>query len=219
MFSKALLVFPLISVAFAMPFITTPVHTTTYTGGQKDAVVTWMEDPSVTGPTSSDFGLSSISIYVGNAQQQTFLQSLNPSVDVSKTLTITFTPDPTIGPDGSDYFIRMQSLAGKDNTTLKNPFQAFSSKFTLKGMSGTFNSSVISEIAGQSTAPLGPQTSSGASSSATSSPALTATGTSKSSTGTSSTTSATAKPSSGAMDLKAGWVGIVFGAVVGVTLF
>jgi len=213
MFSKAILIFSLISVAFATPYITTPTAATTYTGGQKDALVAWMNVDD-----GKAFGLSSISIYVGNAIKQTQLQVLNPSVDVSTTLNITFSPDPSIGPDSSEYFIRVQSLSAKDNTSLANPLQSFSAKFTLNHMSGNFSSSIQAEISGQSTAPLGAQTSSGASS-PTSSPALTSTGTSKSPTNTSSTTSATAKPSSGAMGLKAGWAGLVFGAVVGVTMF
>jgi hypothetical protein len=205
-------------VAFATVLITTPFDTTVYSGGQTDATVVWKDDGAA--PSLATFGHASISIYVGNRIQQTSLQVLKPDVDVSTTSTITFTPDPTIGPNGNDYFIRIQSLANKDSTG--TPLLAFSGKFTLQNMTGNFSAAVQSQIAGQSTAPLGP-TSSGASSAASStssgaasSASLTASGTSKTS---SSTTSATAKPSNAATGLKAGWAGIVFGAVVGVTMF
>jgi len=206
-------------VAFATVYITTPVQTTVYSGGQKDATVVWQDDNVA--PLLKQFGDASVSIYVGNKNQQTLLQTLVASVDVSTTSTITFSPDPTIGPNSSDYFIRIQSLALKDASGF--PAQAFSSKFTLQSMTGKFNASVSSEIAGQSTAPLGAQTSSGASSATTSSGAsatsLAASGASKPPSSASSTTSASAKPSSAAIGLTAGWAGIVFGAVVGVTMF
>jgi len=215
MFSKALLVFSLISVALANVYVTAPVASTTYSGGKAGAIVAWSDDNLA--PSLASIGLASISIYVGNSKQQTSLQVINNSIDVSKASSITFTPDATIGPNGQEYFIRFQSLKGVDNAS--QPLEAFSAKFTLNNMSGTFSASILSEIAGQSTAPLGGQTSSGTSS-PTSAQSLVATSTSNSTrTGASSTASATAKPSSGAIGLKAGWAGILFGAVVGVTMF
>jgi len=214
MFSKALLIFSLFSVAFATVFVTAPVASTIYSGGKPGAVVTWMDNGDA--PLLPAFGLATISIYVGNAIQQTSLQVLSNSTDVSTVSTITFTPDPSIGPNDSNYFIRIESINGKDNVT-STPFEAFSAKFTLNSMTGTFPASVAAEIAGQSTAPLGGQTSSGTAG-PTSTPSLTTSTASKTPTSTSST-SATAKASSGAMGLKAGWAGIVFGAVVGVTMF
>jgi len=213
MFSKTLLIFSLFSVAFATVSMTEPVASTIYSGGKAGAVVSWMENGNP--PSLAEFGLATISIYVGNAIQQTSLQVLSNSTDVSTTSTITFTPDPTIGPSGSDYFIRIESISGKDNTS--TPFEAFSAKFTLNNMTGNFSASVSAEIAGQSTAPLGSQTSSGTTG-PTSTPSLTTSTASKAPASTSST-SATAKASSGAMGFKAGWAGIVFGAVVGVTVF
>jgi len=215
MFSKALLIFSLISVAFATVEITTPTASTVYSGGQVDAKVEWQDDNNK--PLLADFGPAIVSIYVGNTIQQTRLETLGGSVDVSKNSSIIFTVNPSIGPNGNFYFIRFESLGLKD--TEGRPVEAFSHQFNLTNMSGTFSSSILSEIAGTSTAPIG-GTSSAASSAATSgaasSASLTSSGTSKNPSSTSSTTSATAKPSSGAMGLKAGWAGIVFGAVVGV---
>jgi len=215
MFSKALLISSLVSVAYATVYVTAPVASTTYTAGQS-AVVNWQE--SGTAPLLKDFGLAKISIFVGNAQQQTPLQELSSGLDVSTAMTLSFTPDPKIGPNGNEYFIRFESAKLKDSAGF--PVEAFSAKFTLTGMSGAFNSSVQAEIDGQSTAPLAPLVTSGASGATSSStPSLTSSSASKTPASTSSTTSATAKPSSGAMALKAGWAGIVFGAVVGVTMF
>jgi len=215
MFSKALVISSLFSVAFATVYVTTPVASTTYKAGEV-AVATWMDDNIA--PLLPQFGLASIAIFVGNADQQTRLQVLTPSIDVSKTMSFNFTPNADIGPDGQEYFLRFQSLSLTD--AKGQPVESFSALFTLTGMTGTFASSVQAEIAGQSTAPFAGQSApvSGATSS-TSTPSLTGSSASNTHTGTSSTTSATAKPSSGAMGLKAGWVGILFGAVVGVTMF
>lgn len=199
-------------MAFATVYVIEPVATTKYPAGVPGAVVSWQDDQKT--PSLAMFGLASISIYVGNAIQQTKLQVLSNSTDVSTTSSITFTPDPTIGPDGSDYFIRFESLSGKDSASA--PFEAFSAKFTLTGMTGNFSASVQAEIAGQSTAPLG-QTSSGTAG-PTSTPSLTTSTASKTPTSTSST-SATATATSGAMSLNAGWAGIMLGAIVGVTMF
>jgi len=215
MFSKALLIFSLVSVAFATVFVTAPVSSTTYSGG-KPATITWQDDNNA--PTLKMFGPATISIYVGNRIQQTSLQLLTSSsgLDVSTTSTLTFTPDPTIGPNSNNYFIRFESVSGKDNTS--TPYESFSAQFTLDNMTGSFSSSVLAEIAGQSTAPLaGGSSSSSGTTGPTSTPSLTSS-TSNKPTSASSTT-ATAKATSGAMGFKAGWAGIVFGAVVGVTMF
>jgi len=216
MFSKALLISSLTSVAFASVFVTAPIGSTTYPAGTDGALVSWI--PGNSTPSLEQFGPSSIAIYVGNAKQQTSLQVLNSNVDVSKVSSITFNPNANIGPDSNEYFIRFQSISGVDSSqTPPIPYLAFSAKFTLTNMSGNFNASVQAEIAGQSTAPLASQSTSGTLGTATSTPSLTSSSSSK--TGTSSTTSATAKASNAAMSVKSGWVGIVFGAVVGVTMF
>lgn len=214
MFSKTLLILSFVSVAFANVYVTAPVAGTTYTAGN-DSLVSWIStQDNTTSPTLEEFGPAIVSIYVGNARQQTRLQVINSNVDVSKETNFRFRPEPSIGPNSNEYFVRFESISGKERNT-SFPFMAFSAKFTLTGMTGEFNTSVREQIAGQSTAPLAiPSTTSGTSGTATSTPSLTASSASKT-----STTSASARPSSGAMGLKAGWAGMVFGAVVGVTMF
>jgi len=152
MFSSAFVVLALSVSTLANVFITSPVASTTFVGGQQ-ATVSWQDDGSA--PTLQSFGPAMVSIYAGNAQQQTLLQTISPSIDVSQLSTIQFTPDPTIGPDGDQYFVRFQSLGLKDATNPQYPALAFSAKFTMSGMSGQFNATFQSEIDGQSTAPIG----------------------------------------------------------------
>jgi len=152
MFSSAFVVLALSVSTLANVFITSPVASTTFVGGQQ-ATVSWQDDGSA--PTLQSFGPAMVSIYAGNAQQQTLLQTISPNIDVSQLSTIQFTPDPTIGPDGDQYFVRFQSLGLKDATNPQYPALAFSAKFTMSGMSGQFNATVQSEIDGQSTAPIG----------------------------------------------------------------
>jgi len=217
MFSKALVTLALASSVFATVFVTAPVASTTYSGG-KPAVVTWQDSGSA--PTLKDFGPAKISIYVGNAQQQTSLQTLNASVDVSLTNTINFTPDASIGPNSSEYFIRIESLSLKDPSQPQYPALAFSAKFTLDSMTGTFTADVQSQISGQSTAPLATQSSpSGASTAATAASTTAAAASSKKASSTAASASASATKKSAALSVRAGWAGAAFGALVGVTMF
>jgi hypothetical protein len=217
MFSKVLVVLAVASAAFATVFVTAPIATTTYTAGQS-AVVQWQDDGNA--PTLAAFGPSMISIYVGNAQQQTSLQTLNASVDVSQVSSINFVPDASIGPDSSEYFIRFQSISLKDATQPQYPALAFSAKFTLTGMTGVFSPDVIAQIQGQSTAPLAslaPATSAASSSSSSIASPTTSNAAAKTTTAASS---AAAKPtqSSSAMGIRAGWAGAILGAVVGIAV-
>ncbi|KAF8188055.1 hypothetical protein BJ912DRAFT_904135 [Pholiota molesta] len=214
MFCKALVVLATASAAFATVFVTAPVAATSYTGGQP-AVVTWQDDGHT--PSLAQFGPSKISIYAGNAQQQTSLQTLNASIDVSQVSTLNFTPDPTIGPVSSEYFIRFESLSLKDATQPQFPALAFSAKFHLDGMTGVFTADVLSQIAGQSTAPLASQTTTVA---AATTAAATTTGTSKpAASGTTSAKATSTSKASGALSVHASWATALLGALVGVTMF
>ncbi|KAH6910713.1 hypothetical protein BKA70DRAFT_1271317 [Coprinopsis sp. MPI-PUGE-AT-0042] len=151
MFTKAFILLAVASQAFATVFITNPVSTSSFTGGS-DVTVSWIENGD--GPTLEEFGPARISIYVGNAQQQTSLQTIEDEVNVATTGSVQFTVDPSIGPDGREYFIRVESLSLKDETQPQYPALAFSAKFGLTGMSGEFTPAIIAQIEGQSTAPL-----------------------------------------------------------------
>jgi len=152
MFSSAFVVLALSASALANVFITSPTSSSTFPAG-KSASVSWQDDGKL--PNLQTFGLAIVALYTGNSQQQTLLQTISASVDVSKTSTLVFTPNPAIGPNGDNYFIRFQSIALKDSTQPQYPQMAFSAKFTLSGMSGAFNATVQAQIDGQSTAPIG----------------------------------------------------------------
>ena len=97
--------------------MTSPVASTQWVGGQPQNIA-WMDDGKA--PTLQQFGNASIGIYVGNVNQQvcliatqslrtgididppqTLLQTIVDSVDVSTTASVTFTPNPSIGPDSN----------------------------------------------------------------------------------------------------------------------
>ncbi|PFH50842.1 hypothetical protein AMATHDRAFT_60326 [Amanita thiersii Skay4041] len=221
MFTNALVVFSVLASVLGTPYITSPTGSTTFVGGQQ-ATVSWQEDNSP--PTLADFGVAKISIYVGNAKQQTPLQLINGNVDVSKVTSVQFVPDPTIGPNGSDYFVRIESLNAKDPKEPQFPALTFSAKFTMSGMSGTFNASVIAQIEGQSTAPLSGPTAAVASSSgsASANPTGSKTTSGGASTGsaTRSGTSATASQSHNAAitNVNTGLFGLLMSAIVGAAM-
>jgi len=214
MFSSAFVVLALSVSTLANVFITSPVASTTFVGGQQ-ATVSWQDDGSA--PTLQSFGPAMVSIYAGNAQQQTLLQTISPSIDVSQLSTIQFTPDPTIGPDGDQYFVRFQSLGLKDATNPQYPALAFSAKFTMSGMSGQFNATVQSEIDGQSTAPIGGTAITSAAAATVAVTTVTKSSSSSSSAATSkASTAAGASGSNGAGKLAGAGVAAFAGAAVAV---
>jgi len=201
--------------ALATVYTTAPIGTTSWPAGQQ-ATISWKDDGTT--PSLQSFGPSKVSIYVGNAQQQTMLQSITNSVDVSTTSSIVFTPDGTVGPNGADYFIRFESLSLKDATSPQYPALAFSAKFALTGMSGTFNSSVQAEINGQSTAPLAGQTTaatSGSSATKSSTPLTT----SKAGSSTSAASAAKSTTSSNAASQQVAVTGMAGLAAVAAAVF
>jgi len=133
--------------AHANVFITNPIASSSFAAGSAQTV-TWQDDGSA--PTLASFGPASIGLYAGNQNQQTLLQLISASVDVSKTTSQTWTPDATVGPNFSSYFIRFTSLSLKDSTNSQFPAEAFSAKFALSGMTGTFNATVQAQITGSS---------------------------------------------------------------------
>jgi len=137
-----------VSQVSATIFVTDPVGSTTCTAGEVCTVV-WDDDG--TAPLLSTIGTCSIDLCTGGQQQQTCLQNISPSTNVSQILNATFTPLATDGPDGAVYFIKFSSLGYKDPSNPNFAYTSFSAKFTLAGMTGTFNSTVEAEISGAAT--------------------------------------------------------------------
>ncbi|KAJ3477469.1 hypothetical protein NLI96_g10443 [Meripilus lineatus] len=208
----------LASTANAVLFITAPVASTSWAAGTQQTI-SWQDDG--TAPDLKTFGPAKVTIGVGNAVTQTQLQTVVPSVDVSTTSSILFTPDPSIGTNGNFYFVRFESISAKDPAQPQYPLLAFSAKFTMTGMTGTFNSTVQAQIDGSSTAPLGGPTSA-ASSPAVSTPAATPSSASKSASGSASRTGASsshsaaatgASQNNGAMGVATSGVAVILGSI------
>lgn len=206
--------------AFGKIYTTAPVASTTWTGGQ-EAVVSWQDDNTT--PSLADYGACTISIYVGNAQQQTQLQLIQDSVNVATTSTVKFTPKADLGASGNYYFIRFQSLALKDPAQPQYPALAFSSKFSIEGLSGSFNASVQAQIDGQSTAPIGgstaasPSATTGASAATTAKPASTTAASGNSTASKTSSKASSPTGTNGASSVAfSGFAVAVAAAVVGV---
>ncbi|KAG8923718.1 hypothetical protein FRC02_010964 [Tulasnella sp. 418] len=134
----------LVSQASAEIFITSPVATTTCTGGQP-CKISWNDDGKA--PVLAQIGACTVGLYVGNQQQQTKLQDIQ-SVDVSAVSEISFTPDAAVGENSNQYFIRFDSVNLKQAAAPQFPYQSFSAKFTLGGMTGKFTDAVKAQLAG-----------------------------------------------------------------------
>jgi len=156
--------------AFAAVFITNPVATTNAQGGQA-LTINWQDDGS--SPTLAEIGPCEIGLYAGNMQQQTELQPIAPSVDVSKQTSQDFNINAALGPNFNSYFIRFTSLSLKDATNSQFPYEAFSAKFALSGMSGSFSPSVQAQVNGVTSA-SGAATPTGAAATASAAPTASA---------------------------------------------
>jgi len=143
--------FTLFSNVLATVFMTSPTVQTTCTGGQQ-CTISWNDDGKA--PTAVTFGLASIGIFVGSVNSQTEIQRIQDGVNVATTAAVQFTVDPSIGPNSNVYFVRFTSAAAKDPNNVAYPAEAFSAKFTLNGMKGTFNSTIQAQIDGASSAPV-----------------------------------------------------------------
>jgi len=231
MFTKFAVVLALAASAFGTVFVTAPVATTTWQAGTPQ-IVSWQDDGTT--PTLQSFGPAKISIYVGSAQQQTLLQAITPSLDVSTAGSIQFTPDPTIGPNSNQYFIRFESISLKDPTTPTAPALAFSAKFAMTGMTGTFSPDVQAQINAASSAPVSGATTTTALVTPTpaTKPALVTSASAKptsssaaaaakpSSSGASGTGASAAKSTSAAAPLsRSGFIAVVAAAAVGVIFY
>ncbi|KAI0299344.1 hypothetical protein B0F90DRAFT_1727968 [Multifurca ochricompacta] len=178
-------------------FTTAPVATTSWPAGQKTTVA-WKDDGN--SPSLASFGPSLIGLYAGNVQQQTLLQVISTGVDVSQVNSVDFTPDATVGPNFNSYFIRFTSNSLKDASQPQFNAEAFSAKFTLTGMTGTFNATVQAQINGSSVPATGASSTPAASSASASTASVSKTSSNQASSVKSSSTassSATKAPSNG----------------------
>ncbi|KAF8497448.1 hypothetical protein F5888DRAFT_1698042 [Russula emetica] len=171
-------------LAHATVFITNPTASTNIPAGQSFTIA-WQDDGN--SPNLTAFGPATIGLYVGSPTVQTQLQ-LIANVDVSKVNSQAWTPDPSVGPNYGSYFIRFTSVSLKDPNQTQFNAEAFSAKFSLSGMTGTFNSTIQAEISG----------STGPSVAASTAAATSGSGATKGPSGTSIAAASTVKPSAAA---------------------
>jgi len=142
MFLASSLFFILVLLAqssFGAVYITSPIQVTQLVGAGP-ITVSWQDDGN--SPTLSAVGKAAIAIYTGSITQQTFLQMLATDVPIPTTASIVANIDPNIGPSGQYYFIRIISNSLSANSTPPSNYQAFSARFSLTQMGGTFNATV-----------------------------------------------------------------------------
>lgn len=114
-----------------------PCRSTNGSGG-KNLDVEWKDDGS--SPKASDWGNINIYLATGSHDVQYKLQTLDTNVAYNKG-TGSYKIDADSGPSGGFYFLRFEGTAGNGT-----PPMAFSARFSLNGMSGTFNSTVQAQL-------------------------------------------------------------------------
>ena len=134
MLTRAVALLALAASALASISITNPIASTSLAGG-KSLKISWLADSDTVTPLAKSFGNSSVSIYTGSSSVQYPLE-LFGYLDPAKTTSISKVIPKTLGPSAALYFIRIESLSAKDSAG--NPLEAFSARFTLTGMTGSW---------------------------------------------------------------------------------
>lgn len=196
-----------ISPVVAELAVTRPIEGTTCQAGQP-CTISWRDNRS--GPSLEDQGDCQIALFTGGSQQQTFLQPIAfpTPINVAEQDSISFIPDPTVGENGDVYFIRFTSQDLRNPTAATQPYLSFSARFTLTGMTGTFNATVQAQIEQGTAPPSGAPSRSSASRTGSSTPAESSTPASRTVTRTPSSSSTA---DSGSMRVGAGVGAVVLG--------
>ncbi|KAG8743299.1 hypothetical protein FRC10_012262 [Ceratobasidium sp. 414] len=202
-------------VAFAAPYFTKPITGDSCAAGQP-CTLSWQDDGKA--PSLAEFGDCTIAVYTGSQQQQTQMQFISPT-NAGNTASVVFIPDATVGQNSDQYFIKMISINAPDPAMPQYKATAYSPKFSLTGMTGQFNQTILQQIAAAA-GPSGAATSAAASPSAAattpagSSSAAASTAHSSSASGTRTGTAASSSPTSnGAGSVAVAGMG-AFGATV-----
>jgi Ser-Thr-rich glycosyl-phosphatidyl-inositol-anchored membrane family len=111
---------------------------TTGSGGKK-LDIEWQDDGKAPLVTGADWGRIDIFLATGSVNTQFKLAQLASNLSPS-TSSYSATIPANAGPSGKQYFLRFEG-SRTDNKT-GYPIMAFSARFQLNGMSGSFNSSI-----------------------------------------------------------------------------
>lgn len=113
--------------------------------GGKRLSVEWNDDGKA--PTRRDWGRVNIYLATGSRDVQYKLQTLASNVSYNLQQA-DYSIDASVGPSGGYYFIRFEGTNASQTGGI--PPMAFSARFNLDQMSGTFNSTIMSQLSGAS---------------------------------------------------------------------
>ncbi|SNX83014.1 uncharacterized protein MEPE_01720 [Melanopsichium pennsylvanicum] len=124
--------------------VTKPVASTTAHGGKRLSVE-WKDDGD--SPTRRDWGRVNIYLATGSRDVQYKLDTIASNISYNAN-SANYTVDASVGPSGEYYFIRFEGT--NSSQAGGNPPMAFSARFSLDQMSGSFNSTIMSQLSGVS---------------------------------------------------------------------
>lgn len=117
------------------------VDSTTTGSGGSSLEVDWQDDGN--SPSRTTWGRVNIWLATGSKDVQYKLQQLASGVSYNLD-SAEYKIDPTVGPNGAYYFLRFEGTNTSTSTGI--PAMAFSARFTLNQMTGTFNSTVMAQL-------------------------------------------------------------------------
>ncbi|KAI0826135.1 hypothetical protein BC629DRAFT_1586977 [Irpex lacteus] len=179
--------------AFANLAFTQPVATSSWAPGQTVNIV-WQDDNN--SPKLTDLGTGSFGIYVGGTTTQAQLVHIADSVNVATTSQINFQVPDGFGASYNGYFVRFTSDSCVDKSSSLNfPCEAFSAKFAINNLNGSFNSTIqqIADNGSSSSASAGAPAGSSAAAGTSATAAATSASSHASSSGSAHASSASAK--------------------------
>ncbi|GAA5824368.1 hypothetical protein JCM10212_004003 [Sporobolomyces blumeae] len=132
----------LVSQALASVYIVKPDGSDYFNAGKR-ITITWLD--SEASPPASAMGPSTLYLATGSSTAHTNLATLATVDDPSKTLEVPITIDASWAPDTNQVFILLESNSAKDDST-GQPLQAFSARFRLSKMKGTFPAAALAQL-------------------------------------------------------------------------
>ncbi|KAK0569201.1 hypothetical protein OC861_001127 [Tilletia horrida] len=133
----------LTQTALANLVVHSPVAATKAEGG-KSLQVEWVDDGKA--PTAKSYGAINVFLCTGSSTVQYKLQELKGNLS-TKTKSGSWKIDPSVGPNSDKYFLRFE---GTNVSAAGVPPMAFSARFSISGMKGTWNSTITSTNQGAS---------------------------------------------------------------------
>ncbi|KAG9082309.1 hypothetical protein FS749_006954 [Ceratobasidium sp. UAMH 11750] len=207
-------------VVLAGPYFTKPITGDKCTAGQP-CEIKWQDDGKA--PTLAEFGDCYVGLWTGSQQQQTQMQYISPT-NCGSTSSVIFVPDASVGQNSDQYFIKMVSVNAPDPAMPQYKATAYSPKFSLDGMTGSFNQTVLQQIAAaadpSASAPApassAPASSAPASASSAATSAAASTPRASSASATRTGTAASSTPSNGAGSVAVAGMGVMGATVVAI---